>query len=141
MMRHMFRIALALLAAAALPGCASVTSGLSQTVSVTPVCDGTIRKASCELANEKGHWKVDAPGSLTLTKAFGGLTVSCTSGAARGAANFISKPNDNVYGNLLVGGVVGFAIDSASGAGYKYPDELPVVLAPPCDAAAANQLP
>jgi hypothetical protein len=127
------RHALACICFAALAGCASVTSGLSQSVTVTPVCEGTIRKASCELANDKGRWQLEAPGSVTLQKAYGDLTVTCVAGAAQGKATFVSKPNDNVYGNILVGGLVGFAVDSASGAGYRYPDELAVVVTPPCE--------
>lgn len=122
----------ALVLALAVGGCASVTSGTSQTVTVTPVCEGSIRRASCELWNDKGRWQVQAPGAVAVQKSFGDLSVTCSIGAARGAASFVSKPNDNVFGNAIVGGLVGLAIDSANGAGYNYPAELPVVVFPPC---------
>ena len=123
--------------AAVLGGCASVVSGTTQQVKVTPVCEGVIRRASCELANDKGAWKVDAPGSVTVQKAYGDLAVTCRGPGADGKASFMSKPNSGVWGNLIAGGLVGYAIDSANGAGYNYPEELPVVFWPPCPEPAA----
>ena len=129
------RLATPLLAAAtALAGCASITGSTSQSVQVTPVCEGAIRTASCELSNDKGRWQVAAPGSVTVQKSLAELAVTCRVGASAGTASFVSKSNNNVAGNILLGGVVGLAVDSASGAGFNYPDELPVVLRPPCDA-------
>jgi hypothetical protein len=119
-----------------LSGCASVTSGVTQQVKVTPVCEGAIVAASCELTNDKGRWKVQAPGSLSVGKSFGDLAVACRRAASTGAASFVSKSNNNIAGNILLGGVIGAAVDSASGAGFNYPEELPVVLRPPCEAAA-----
>ncbi len=117
-----------------LTGCASVVSGTTQTLTVTPVCEGVIRKASCELLNDKGRWSVQAPGAVAIQKSYADLAVSCTQAASTGNARFVSKPNGGVWGNALAGGLIGFAVDSASGAGYNYPDELPVVMAPPCAA-------
>jgi hypothetical protein len=124
--------------AALLGGCASVVSGTTQQVKVTPVCEGVIRRASCELANDKGAWKVDAPGSVTVQKAYGDLAVTCRGPGADGKATFMSKPNSGVWGNIIAGGLVGYAIDSANGAGYNYPEELPVVFWPPCPEPAAQ---
>lgn len=116
-----------------LAGCAAVTGGTSQPVAVTPVCEGLILQASCELRNDKGTWKVQAPGRLEVRKSATDLVVTCTAGPAAGTASFTSKAGDGIYGNILAGGIIGAAIDSASGAGFRYPDELPVVLVPPCE--------
>ncbi len=118
----------------ALAGCASVTSGTTQQVKVTPVCEGRIVAASCELSNDKGRWNVAAPASTTIGKSYGDLAVTCRRGNSAGAASFVSKSNNNIAGNILLGGVIGAALDSASGAGFNYPEELPVVLRPPCEA-------
>lgn len=120
-------------ALAVLTGCASVTGGVTQEVKVTPVCEGAIVSASCDLRNDKGHWKVRAPGSLTIGKSYGDLAVACRRGGSHGSAAFVSKSNNNIAGNIILGGVIGAAVDSASGAGFNYPEELPVVLRPPCE--------
>jgi hypothetical protein len=125
--------------AGALAACASVTSGITQQVKVTPVCEGRIVSASCELSNDKGHWSVAAPGAITIGKSFGDLSVACRAMGSTGTANFVSKSNNNIAGNILLGGLIGAAVDSASGAGFQYPEELPVVLDPPCDASGAAQ--
>ena len=122
-------------AAGLLAGCASVTSGTTQAVSVTTVCEGrVVADASCELVNDKGRWHLKTPGSVVVQKAYGDLVVVCRNGGSAGTASFQSKPNSGVWGNIVVGGLVGYAIDSASGAGFNYPSELPVVLSPPCGA-------
>ena len=100
---------------------------------VTPVCEGRITPARCELSNDKGRWEVDAPGSVTVRKSLADLAVICRRGAAAGSASFVSKSNNNIAGNILLGGLIGAAVDSASGAGFNYPQELPVVLRPPCE--------
>ena len=119
-------------------GCASVTSGTTQQLKVTPVCEGRIVAASCELSNDKGRWDVGAPGAVTIGKSYADLSVSCRRGGSSGAATFVSKSNNNIAGNIILGGVIGAALDSASGAGFNYPEELPVVLRPPCEAAGAG---
>jgi hypothetical protein len=128
--------AAALAAAGLLGGCASVTQGTTQAVSVTAVCEGGIvLDAQCELTNEKGRWPVKTPGSAVVQKAYGDLVAICRKGASSGSAKFVSKPNGGVWGNAIAGGLIGYAIDANSGAGFNYPSELPVVLVPPCPGA------
>ncbi|HVE52450.1 MAG TPA: hypothetical protein VNB23_03580, partial [Ramlibacter sp.] len=98
------RLAMCTVAAAAvcLAGCATVTAGIDQQVRVTPVCEGAIRPARCELRNDKGRWAVEAPGSVLVRKSFAHLAVTCTRGAAQGSDSFVSKSNNNIAGNILV---------------------------------------
>jgi len=129
-------MAAACLVAGGLAGCASVTSGTTQPVTVIAVCEGSIvPEASCELVNDKGRWTIKTPGPAVLQKAWGDLAVVCRKGATTGTATFVSKPNSGVWGNVIAGGLIGYAIDSSSGAGFNYPSELPVVMAPPCPAS------
>lgn len=126
----------AAMASAMVGGCASVTQGTTQAVSVTAVCEGRIMlDASCEVANDKGRWVLKTPGSVVVQKAYGELVAVCRKDGAAGTAKFVSKANDAAWGNVLVGGLIGYAIDSSSGAGFNYPSELPVVLTPPCPAS------
>jgi hypothetical protein len=131
-MRKVFLVA-ALAGAAILGGCASITSGTTQAVSVTAVCEGSIVPgASCELVNDKGRWQITTPGGAVIQKAYGELVVVCRKSDTQGTATFVSKPNGGAWGNILAGGVIGYAVDSSNGAGFNYPPELPVVLASPC---------
>ena len=43
-----------------------------------------------------------------------------------GLAYYQSKSNGGVWGNLLSGGVVGYAIDAGSGSGFDYPTLMTV---------------
>lgn len=119
--------------AAALGGCASITSGTTQPVSVTAVCEGAIiPAASCELVNDKGRWNITTPGAAVIQKAYGDLVVVCRKSDTQGTATFVSKPNSGAWGNIIAGGLIGYAVDSSNGAGFNYPSELPVIMVPPC---------
>jgi hypothetical protein len=119
-----------------LGGCASVTSGTTQTVTVTPVCEGSIiQSAACTLANNKGKWDIVSPGPVVIQKSYDDLAVVCRKDGAMGSATFVSKPNSGVWGNIIAGGLIGYAIDSSNGAGYNYPAEMPVIMQAPCPGA------
>ena len=135
-------VALAGLAAlAGLGGCASVTGSQTQPVAVTTVCEGRIvHDAACTLLNDKGQWALKTPGAVVIQKSYGDLAVTCRAGASSGTASFVSKSNGGVWGNMLLGGLIGYAVDSHSGAGFEYPTEVPVVMQPPCPAPDAAPL-
>jgi hypothetical protein len=127
------RTHLILLAALWLSACASITGSKTQPVAVTAVCQGElVRDASCTLSNEAGSWTLQAPGSVVIHKAYGDLAVTCQRDAATGTAIFQSKSNGGVWGNILAGGVIGYAVDASSGAGFDYPTTMTIVMHPPC---------
>ncbi len=103
-------------------------------------CGGAaVNDASCTLTNSKGQWFVQTPGSVMIQKSFGDLTVECTKeGLAPAAGAFKSSSNGGVWGNLIAGGLVGYAVDASTGAGFDYPTQLTVVFNPPCDGETAN---
>lgn len=133
----MHRLLHSLLVAAAafsVTGCASITSGKIQPLSVSAKCDGTdVVGARCELTNSKGKWFVETPGSVTINKSYGDLVVSCKrEGLSPAGGTFKSSSNGGVWGNIIAGGVIGYAIDAGSGAGFDYPTQLTVSFNPPC---------
>lgn len=123
----------AVFAASILSGCASVTTGHNQSLSVeTPSCPA----ASCKLTNDKGTWFVaSTPGSVTVNRAYGDMTVACEKGDAKTVAQFKSATKGMAFGNIILGGVIGAGVDVATGAAYDYPPVLSVDLR--CGAAAA----
>ncbi len=114
-------------------GCASVTSGKHQTVTVNTTCEGEpLTEASCTLLNDKGSWLVKTPGSVVIQKAYGDLAIDCKKGESKSSEKFQSKSNTGVWGNLLVGGVIGYAVDASSGSGFDYPSNMVVKMNAPC---------
>ncbi len=140
--RHAAALAPAFLCLA-LTGCASLTSGKHQAVSVAAVCEGEpVTEASCTLMNDKGSWHVKTPGSVMIQKAYGDLAVDCRKGDAVATSKFKSSSNTSVWGNILAGGLIGYAVDAGSGAGFDYPSPMTVTMNPPCpgkDKAVAAQ--
>jgi hypothetical protein len=108
-----------------LGGCASITSGTKQSVSViTPPTSG----AMCSLSNNKGSWYINqTPGSVTVHQSYKDLNVICNKKGYRSANQKVkSKTKAMAFGNAIFGGVIGAGVDAASGAAYKYPSVITV---------------
>ena len=109
-----------------LSGCASITSGQNQSVSVST---GSDAGATCTLANDKGTWYVNStPGSVTVNRAYGDMTVTCKKDNKSGSAVVSSSTKGMAFGNILAGGVIGAAVDCGTGSAYDYPSEILVPL-------------
>jgi hypothetical protein len=116
-------------AGALLGGCASITGTSNQPVSVRSSCGmNQVSGAACKLSNDKGEWYVTrTPGSVTIRKAYADLAIECEKpGLGKGARVYTSTANASMYGNILVGGLIGFAMDSGSGSGFDYPQAMSV---------------
>lgn len=111
-----------------LTGCASITGSKNQPVSVQTHEKGKqITSANCTLVNDKGTWFVTTPGSVVIQKSYQDIAVTCNKeGHNPGSAIFRSGANGGVWGNILAGGIIGYAVDSSSGAGFDYPSLLSI---------------
>ena len=118
-----------LIAASSMTGCASITGSRNQPVSVTCTSEGKpVNGANCSLMNDKGQWFVTTPGTVMLQKAYGDLAITCKKDDATGAATFKSASEGAVWGNVIAGGLIGYAVDASSGAGFSYPQSMNVNL-------------
>ncbi len=121
------RITLFFLLATTASGCASMTSGTTQSIALqtTPATG-----AECQLVNEKGSWMVPAtPGSTTINRAYGDLVVTCAhKNGTKGSTSVQSTTVGAAFGNILAGGLIGAAVDMSSGAAYQYPATISVAL-------------
>ncbi len=117
-------IVAAMAAICLLSGCASIVSGVNQSLTVdTPGCGG----ASCRLTNDKGTWAVTTPGSVVVHRAYGPLTIVCTKDNVPSATTTVeSKTKGMAFGNILFGGVIGGGVDVGTGAAYDYPISIVV---------------
>ncbi|KAF1045783.1 MAG: hypothetical protein GAK35_01273 [Herbaspirillum frisingense] len=126
----MFRISV-LSIALLLGGCASITGSQTQPISVqTTQGSMIISGATCTLSNDAGKWFLKTPGSVTVKKSTGDMTVECIKSDVSGRENVVSKANTNVWGNILIGGLIGYAVDRNSGAGFDYPESVTIKLSP-----------
>jgi hypothetical protein len=109
-------------------GCASIVNGTTQLVTVETHRDQTpVEGASCELVNSKGTYHVKTPGTIPIGRAYGDLSVRCEkSGMDVGMTSTASSTKAMVFGNILLGGAIGAALDTSSGAAYEYPELIRV---------------
>lgn len=109
-------------------GCASITGSKNQPVSVQAHHNGNqIQDANCTLTNDKGTWFIKTPGSTTVQKSGQDLVVTCNKeGVPAGSATVASSANGGVWGNLLFGGIIGYAVDASTGAAFDYPTSMSV---------------
>ena len=114
----------AALAISLFSGCASIVSGVNQSVTVdTPGCAA----ASCKLTNDKGEWAVTSPGSVVVHRAYAPLMIVCAKeGYISGVASVNSATKGMAFGNLLFGGIIGAGVDAGTGAAYDYPTSIMV---------------
>lgn len=111
-------------------GCASITGSRNQPISVTTTHEGKpITGAYCTLVNDKGTFYVNTPGTVTVLKAFGDMSATCKKEESHvGVSVFQSASEGAVWGNIVAGGLIGYAIDAGTGAGFSYPPTLNIEL-------------
>ena len=111
-----------------LSGCASITNGTTQSLSVTTT---PVQHAQCSLVNKSGIWYVnDTPGSVTVHRNGAALKVTCQKPGYKLASYDIpSNMAPNVAGNIILGGVIGAGADIIDGAAFNYPNEITIPLA------------
>jgi hypothetical protein len=123
------RIALSLLVSFNyLTGCATIFSGKTQSITV----DSSPSGARCELLRQgRVVGVVDpTPGSVMLEKTKHDIEVVCKKNGAEAGKYYADSGIDGaVYANILLGGVIGWGVDSAVGADNKYPEVINVSLA------------
>mgnify|MGYP001599623528 CR=1 FL=1 len=138
-MKYTFIAAALAAGAMSLGGCATITRGKTDSVSVTSVpVDG----AKCSLKNGVGEWYLTTPGSADVHKSKTDLQIDCTrDGYEPAHVTMQSHFEGMTAGNLIIGGVIGIGIDAASGAMNHYDKAAQVTLVPVAPAAAPMPAP
>ena len=140
-MIRVFRAAGAVvIVASCLTGCGTITQGTSQNITVTSVPPG----GHCDLTRKGEHVAtLDAtPGVVKVDKTKNDILLTCKlAGYQDASVNLESGYGAGTFGNIILGGGIGWAIDSATGADNKYPSTANVQFVPvgatPVTAAAA----
>lgn len=122
-------VLLAAAVAGTVTGCASITKGTTQTITLdTPGAPGS----NCTLASEGiGSKTLITPGSVVLDKSQHAIAVTCKKECYQDGVGVISSSTETMTaGNLIAGGVVGLAVDAASGAMNKYNEVNQIAMVP-----------
>ena len=118
-----------IIALLSMAGCASIAGEKLQPVSVQTIYDNSeVAGVGCTLTNDAGTWFLTSPGSITVHKSTGDMAVDCKKGDMAGHQTLVSKSNGAVWGNILLGGGIGYIVDRNTGAGFNYPATVQIML-------------
>ncbi len=120
---------LALLGLLLTTACATVTQGTTATIAVSSEPPGAI----CTISREGQPIAVvnPTPGTVTISRSTRDLSTRCErAGHLPGIVATPAGFQAMTVGNLLLGGIIGVAVDAASGAMGTYPGAITVTLPP-----------
>ncbi|MEP0709518.1 MAG: hypothetical protein ABJL17_16450 [Parvibaculum sp.] len=130
------KIAAAFSLIVSLSACSSIIEGTSQEITVNTNPDG----ADCSLVREGvSIARINpTPGAATIKKTKYDISIECTK-AGYSKATFLNHSDvaGATVGNVILGGGVGWAIDSASGADNKYETPVNITLVPEIQESAS----
>jgi len=121
---------------AAVAGCATITTGSNDLVTIDTDPSGAV----CKLTRGDKQIGVinPTPGSLEVPKSQHDLTVRCEhEGYLTTEGTIESDFQAMTLGNVIFGGLIGVAVDAASGAMTKYEDGVSITLIPAAFPTAA----
>ena len=116
-----------LLGAVCLSACSTITRGTTQAVAInTP----GVEKAECELKSDGiGVKNVVSPATIVLEKSQHNVEVTCRKKCYTEGKGVIASTTDEMTaGNLIVGCVVGLAVDASSGAMNQYAPQVEIAM-------------
>jgi hypothetical protein len=116
--------AMVMLVSAWMSGCATLTEGLNQTITIdTPGAPGAI----CVLANDANDilGSVTTPGSIEIGKSRKDITVRCSKSGFEPSQKTVSS---SWADRAKLQGPQGYLVDYASGAMWNYPPRIEIVL-------------
>lgn len=131
-------LVVALTTMAALSGCATITKSSSQTVTIDTRPPG----ATCTLTRGGKRFAIvnPTPGAISVEKSSDAISISCTKeGYLETAGTLESSFQAMTFGNILFGGLIGVAVDAASGAMHEYEPLVTITLIPEEFATAAER--
>lgn len=110
-------------------GCASIAKGTSQYITVNTNPSG----ATCKLLREEKTIAIvhPTPGKVVIDKDKDTINVVCKKDEYQDSAVVIpAKFQGMTFGNILIGGLIGLAVDAGSGAMHHYQPMLTITMIP-----------
>jgi hypothetical protein len=112
-----------------LSGCATIVTGANQGVMVESDPSG----AACTVARDGTQLAAisTTPNTVIIGKGWSDLALDCKKeGHADSKTSAVSKFQPWALGNILIGGIIGFIVDGATGAITEYPKVVSLLLVP-----------
>ena len=113
-------VMIAIMALLALQGCASVTKGTKDTIQVQVA--NCSQPMDCTATNKKGSWQFTAPGPVTFKKSDNDLVITCKDEDQIITQNLTPTRGGMIWGNVLVGGILGGGLDAMTDAHWNMAD-------------------
>ncbi|MGJ7528391.1 hypothetical protein [Variovorax sp. GB1P17] len=113
-----------------LTGCASVTHGTTQNVKIeTMTAEGkVVNGAKCLITNDRNDAVMRSGDSVPVRRSSANLSIECSQpGFAPANGQAVSRANVGMAGNILIGGLIGAAVDAGTAAGYNYPSWIQLI--------------
>jgi hypothetical protein len=128
----MYRYLLLIFAILAMTGCASVVNETTHSMKVeTVTSDNTVvNGAECKLTNDRESVTMKSGSVVMVRRSADDMEIACihpNNPALKAVARAISRANGGMYGNILLGGVIGAVIDHNKGTAYTYPTWVQLV--------------
>jgi len=128
--RAAVRIAFAA-AALGLGGCATVMNDATHPLKIETKTEAgeTVTGAECKVTNDYHMAQELKSGSvMQVRRSATDLDIVCRqAGQPDATAKAISRPNAGLFGNIILGGVIGAVIDHSRGSAYTYPTWLVLI--------------
>jgi hypothetical protein len=112
-----------------LPACATIIDGTEDVVAGS----STPSAAACTVdrQGERVGEVLETPGNFKIDRSRQDLLLTCAKPGYQQAVTTVQpRFTGKTFFNFLLGGVIGFAVDAASGANNRYPSHVPVELKP-----------
>lgn len=109
--------------------CSTIIEGTSQKIAVSSTPVG----ASCDMIREGRSVAniAKTPSTVTVDKSKHDIEMKCSLAGYEPASQYLdSGIATGTFGNLILGGAIGWGIDSATGADNRYPDSVNMVMVP-----------
>jgi hypothetical protein len=121
-----------------LPACATITTGTTHNMTVVTDPPGAV----CQLRRSDEVVGVvnPTPGSVRISKSSRVMTVHCTRDGLPETVTVVQPGFQAMtVANVAIGGLIGLAIDAASGAAGTYPDSVTVTMTAPGASGASGE--
>jgi hypothetical protein len=113
-----------------LTGCATIAAGTTQSVLIDTF---NAPGATCKGVDKKGreYYWVNTPSATTVQKGDGPMNITCEKpGFKKTIHTFDETLTGATFGNIILGGGIGFLVDATSGAAQEYPSVVKFPLVP-----------
>jgi hypothetical protein len=119
-------------------GCATIASGTTQSIMIDTF---NAHGATCKGVDKKGreYFWVNTPSSTTVQKGDAPMTITCDKSGFKRTVHVIDETIvAATFGNIILGGGIGFLVDATSGAAQEYPTLVKFPLEP--DESASQEV-